>query len=326
MRHASRTLLPLALALATASILSGCAEDFPPASVVEDQRVLALLADPPELDGRDPAVTTRVSAVEAAPPGFTPEAGLVRSWSFCPFTLGASTAYRCALPQCETPLVPDAGGAVTVAPVQLAAQCLAAFGGTLPPDVLGGGTLPEQVEVVVRYRLLRPAAAGAAPEVVREAVQRIPVWTVAPTRALNASPAFATVPLSIGANQAPVPCDLTAPLGSPACPSVAELPAGGRLLLRAEVTPASFQDYPAGERTATEALAVSFFTSAGRFTDQRGAPALGAPFTTTELKDEKLVSRDGRAFLWAVLRDLRGGQAVTGPYLIAVPATGPTPP
>jgi len=324
MRPATRTLPSLALALAALS-LAGCAEDFPPASVIEDQRILALLAEPPELDGRDPAVTTRVSAVEAAPPGFTPEAGLARAWSFCPFTLGASTAYRCALPQCETPLVPGADGAVTVAPVQLAAQCLAAFGGALPPDVLGGGTLPDQVEVVVRYRLQRPAAGGAAPEVLREAVQRIPVWTVAPTQALNTTPAFDAVPLLIGGNSAPVPCDLAAPLGSAACPSAATLPEGGRLVVRAQVTPASFEDYPVGERTATEALAVSFFTSAGRFTDERGAPSRGAPFTSTELKDEKLVAPEGRAFLWAVVRDLRGGQAVAGPYLITVPARPPPP-
>jgi hypothetical protein len=76
-----------------------------------------------------------------------------------------------------------------------------------------------------------------------------------------------------------------------------------------------------GERTATEALAISFFTSAGRFTDERGAPTREAPTTSTELTDEKLVARDGRAFLWAVARDLRGGQAVAGPYLVAVPAT-----
>jgi len=270
MRLATRPLASLALALAALSP-AGCAEDFPPASVIEDQRILALLAEPPELDGRDLAVTTRVSAVEAAPPGFTSGAGLARAWSFCPFTLGASTAYRCALPQCETPLLPDAGGAVTVAPVQLALQCLADFGGALPPDVLGGGTLPDQVEVVVRYRLLRPAAGGAAPEALREAVQRIPVWTVAPTRTLNTAPAFDAVPLVIGENPAPVPCDLSAPLGSAACPPAATLPEGGRLAVRAQVTPASFEDYPAGERTTTEALAVSFFTSAGRFTDERGA-------------------------------------------------------
>ena len=319
MRHAKPCLPSLALALAAAAALSGCAEDFPPASVVEDLRVLALLADPPELDGRDPAAETRVTAVEAAPPSTT-TAGRVRTWSFCPFTLGASTGYACAVPQCETPLVPAADGSVAVRPVELAAQCLAAFGGALPPDVLGGGTLPEQVEVVVRYRTVQPADPGAgAPEVVREAVQRIPVWTVAPTRALNTAPAFDAVPLAIGENQAPLPCDLAAPLGSPACPPVAALPEGGRLLLRAQVTPASFEDYPAGDRTATEALAVSFFTSAGRFTGERGAPSRAAPSTTTELKDEKLVAPEGRAFLWAVVRDLRGGQAVTGPYLVTVP-------
>ena len=308
MRHAKPCLPLLALALAAAALLPGCAEDFPPASVVEDLRVLALLADPPELDGRDQAAETRVTAVEAAPPG-TSGAGRVRTWSFCPFTLGASSAFRCAVPQCETALAPAADGSVTVRPVELALQCLA-----------GAGALPEQVEVVVRYRVVQPASGdGATAEVVREAVQRIPVWTVAPTRALNTAPAFDAVPLVIGDATSPTPCDASAPPDSAACPSVADLPIGGRLPLRAQVTPASFEDYPAGERTATEALAVSFFTSAGRFTGERGAPSRGAPFTTTELKDEKVTGDPRWVYLWAVLRDLRGGEAVAGPYLVRRP-------
>jgi hypothetical protein len=327
MRYDSRDLFSRlgAAALAAAALtLSGCAEEFTPGSVVEDLRVLALVAEPPELDGRVAGATVRVAAVEATPPGFVPEAGLTRAWTFCPFTLGAATAYRCAVPQCETALTAAADGAVTVDPVAEALQCLAAFGGTLPPEVLGGGALPDQVEVVVRYRVLRPASGGAAPEVLREAVQRIPVWTTAPTAALNTSPVFATPGVSIG-GAAATACSDPAQPATPACPVTGTLPPGGRLLVEVAVTPDSFQDYPVGERTATETLAVSFFTSAGRFTEERGAPTRGAPTTSTELEDDKLVAPGGRAFVWAVVRDLRGGQAAAGPYLVAVPATPAAP-
>jgi hypothetical protein len=316
MRHANPRLAPLALPLAAALALAGCAEEFPPASVIQDQRLLALVADPPELDGRDPAVTVRVAAVEAAPPGFAAPAGLTRAWSFCPFTLGASTAYRCAVPQCELDLAADPDGAVTLRPVALAVQCLAGAVGSLPPE-LAGGTLPETVEVVVRHRLLVPAAGGGT-AVLREAVQRIPVWTVAPTRALNTAPAFAAPAVRIGGVEA-VPCQDLSPAGLAACPRAGALPRDGRLAIEAAVTPASFETYPVGDRTATEALTISFFTSAGRFSQERGGPTPAAPTAATELKDEKLSAPDGLALVWAVLRDLRGGEAVAGPYLVDVP-------
>lgn len=324
MRTANPRLAPLALALAAAAGLAGCAEEFPPGSVIQDQRLLALLADPPELDGRDPAVSVRVAAVEAAPPGFAAPAGLVRAWSFCPFTLGAATAYRCAVPQCEVDLPADPDGAVTVRPVELAAACLAGAG-PLPPD-LSGGALPETVEVVVRHRLLDPAA-GGAPTVLREAVQRIPVWTVAPTRALNGAPRFAAVPLAFSTAQggeAPaVPCADPAAPGTAACPRAGTLPRGGRVTVEAAVTPDSFETYAVGERTATEALTVSFFTSAGRFTQERGGPSPATPTTATELKHEKIDGDPRWVLVWAVLRDLRGGEAAAGPYLLEVVAPAP---
>jgi len=137
--------------------------------------------------------------------------------------------------------------------------------------------------------------------------------------ALNASPAFAAPAVSIGGSAA-TPCADPAQPGTPACPVAGTLAPGGRLPVEAQVTPDSFQDYPVGGRTATETLAVSFFTSAGRFTEERGAPTRGAPSTSTELKDEKVAGDPRQVLVWAVVRDLRGGEAVAGPYLVVRPS------
>jgi len=314
-----RSHLVLALAAAALAGLAGCAEDFPPASVVEDQRILALLADPPELDGRVAGATTTVTAVEAAPPApFVPDATLVRRWSFCPFTLGASTAYRCAVPACETALTPAGDGSVTIEPRDLAEQCLADFGATFPPEVLGGGALPATVEVVVRYRLVRPGATPAGDVVVREAVQRIPVWTTAPTSPLNRAPTFDPSLLRIGTATTPATCTDPASPGTPACPAIATLRPGLDLPIEVGVTSGSFDQFTASDRTLTETLTVSLFTSAGRFKDDRGNVTPGARSTGTVLQHDKVPAGTTSALLWTVVRDLRGGEAVAGPWLVAV--------
>jgi len=188
-------------------------------------------------------------------------------------------------------------------------ECLDSLGGSLPSDP--GGPVPERVEVVVRYT----ATDGAG--LTRQAVQRIPVWTTTPSAALNTSPVFADPAIRLG-GAAAATCGDPAQPGTAACPAVATLARGLPLTVTAEVTPASFQTYLAGERTAVEALAVSFFTTAGRFTEERGAPAPGAPTTSTDLEHDQVPAGTAWALVWAVVRDLRGGQAVAGPYLVAV--------
>lgn len=322
----SRALLTLALA----ATLAGCAADFVPGSVIVDRRVLALVASPPELDGTDPGATTTVAAVEAAPsppPALAAEHVLERRWTFCPFSTGAATGYACAVPACEVALAPGPDGAVTLAPVALAAACLAGGVG-LPPDLGGGaGALPATVEVLVRYRLVdrhAPATGPALPEVVlREAVQRIPVWTTAPTAALNTAPAFADPAVTLGGAPA-VACPDTSEAGLAACPASATLAPGLPLRLVAAVTPGSFESYPAADRTVTENVSLSFFTTAGRFTEERGAPpppAAGqaaAPSTDTLLEHLEVPPGTTAALLWVVARDLRGGQVVAGPFKIDV--------
>lgn len=317
------------LTLASAALLAGCATDFVPGSVIVDRRVLALVTSPPELDGTVPGATATVVAVEAAPvppPPLAAEHTLERRWSFCPFSTGASGGYACAIPACEVPLTPGPGGEVTVAPVALATACLADPAVVLPPE-LAGGALPPTVEVLVRYRLVdhhAPAAGPALPDVVlREAVQRIPVWTVAATRPLNGNPAFAGPAVLLDGAEA-TPCPDLSPTGLAACASSGTLARATALHLEAYVTPASFERYPAADRTVAEAISLSFFTTAGRFTEGLGAPPLPAegqvtPVSTdTRLEHLEVPPGTSSALLWVALRDLRGGQAVAGPFKIDV--------
>lgn len=310
-------------ALAAGLLLASCTMDFVPGSVIENRRVLALIADPPELDGTRPGAAATVRAIEAQPLDQPdPPAGttLERRWSLCPFSLGARAGYACALPQCEVPLVPDAGGAVTVAQAELIAlvtSCLQAPG-TVPPPGLGDGTFPAVSDVLVRYRLVEVTPAAAVPEVlVREAVQRIPVWNQPPTRALNTLPAFAAVAVTVDGVTAQPCLDPTA-AGVGACSKAGTLASVAPLSIVAAVDPASMEDYPTGERTATEAFGLTFFTTAGRFDFDTGSATRDQPSASVklELKEVPATTRD--ALLWVVLRDLRGGEAVAGPFRLGV--------
>lgn len=308
-----------------ALLLAGCTQDFVPGSVIENRRVLALIADPPELDGTQPGAATMVRAVEAQPldqaepPGTT----LERRWSLCPFSLGARAGYACALPQCEVALVPDAGGAVTVTQADLLAlvtTCLQAPG-TVPPPGLGDGTFPAVSDVLVRYRLVEVTPAATDPalrEVLRrEAVQRIPVWNQPPTRALNQPPAFAAVAVEVD-GVAAQPCADPTATGVESCAAAGPLTSLAPLSIVARVDPATIEDYPAGERTATEAFNLTFFTTAGRFDFEAASATRDQPSGGVLLKFEEVPATTRNALLWVVLRDLRGGEAVAGPFRVGV--------
>jgi hypothetical protein len=299
MRSSSRRSLrsiaiPLAVLLA-----AGCSSTFTPASVVEDLRVLAIVAEPPEVRPPaapgDPNETVTLRAVAVAPPATpggparAPAAADV-AWSFCPFSIGASSGYACAVPSCETALLP-VNGSFTVDPIARSLACLAALGGALPGAPAGSG-LPQQIEVLVRYQATLDGVA-------REAVQRIPVWTTAP-------------PATVERNLNPVIADVTTGAD---CTAAAGSCAVGSVPITVSIDPASFQPYPAGDRTAVETVVVSFFTTAGRFKDERGQATAGAPQTSVLLEAKELGGAR-EALVWVVARDLRGGEAVRGPLTV----------
>jgi hypothetical protein len=282
----------LALLLLAAA---GCAEEFTPRSVLFDLRVLAIRASPLEA-GPDEDVT--LDAVRVAPPG---QAIADERWSFCPFSIGSTAGYACAVPACERDLpttVAPADGAsapVTANPGALALECLALLSGSggLPPGF--PTELPEKVEVLFRYVVV--ASDGSE----REAVQRLPVYPAGAPADRNLPPTIASV--SIGGT---VAWESGAPTGA-----VPALRPGGELDVLARVGGA--QLYVDGGRTLTESLVVSFYTTAGRFDFDR---ANGPDALVTLEYDE--ITGPGPAQLWAVARDLRGGQTVAGPMPVTV--------
>jgi hypothetical protein len=291
-----RTDLILAsLAPLGALLLGGCATDFTPASVVEDLRVLAIVAEPPDVllpasfPGPTETVTLRATAVAPpASPGGPPVVPTTVAWTFCPFSIGASTGYACAVPACETPLTPGADGSVTVDPVLLGAACLAASGGALPGAPAGSG-LPAGFEVLVRY-------VATFNGVRREAVQRIPVLAATTTsRNLNPVISAATV--------------------GPDCQAVSTTCRADGVPIDVTIDAGSFQPYPVGDRSVEETIVLSFFTTAGRFRDPSGQATPAAPSTGT-LLDAKDLGGATEALVWVVARDLRGGEAVVGPLTV----------
>ncbi|MBI5069791.1 MAG: hypothetical protein HZB56_16275 [Deltaproteobacteria bacterium] len=275
----ARTLAPLLL------LAAGCASDFDPRSYLADLRVLALVADRPEIGfAESTTVTARTWPEDRAATG---------TWSFCPYSVGSSVGYDCVVPACEQPLPAGASVAVAPQPLTLAfAQCVQALGGGagLPPGVPGAP--PGRVETVVRYTVRD--AAGA---VTREAVLRLPVTYPDPPASPNHNPVILRVEID---GQAVLPPSGGAP---------ARLVRGGKLPVRAVL------DAPEITSGGTpEGSVLSFYATAGRFDFDR---AIG-PDGSAELEGKELVAGVTTAQIWVVARDLRGGQAVAGPFDVEV--------
>jgi hypothetical protein len=289
-----------ALAPLAALLVAACADNFVPGSVVEDLRVLAIVAEPPQIwlpptpTGPFQPVSLRATAVvPPAAPGGPPGAPDSETWTFCPFSGGAAAGYDCAVPACESgPLTPAADGSVTVDPIALGLACIGGPGGSLPGAPPGSG-LPAQIETLVRYVATFQGQR-------REAVQRIPILTSAPA-VPNLNPVIRAVRLGPDCAPPGVSCSV------------------GSVAIDVDFDPgdpANFQLYPGGlGRTLQETLDVSFFTTAGRFTYEKGLASAAAPTTGTVLEARELGGAS-EALVWVVARDQRGGEAVDGPHRV----------
>jgi hypothetical protein len=274
----------LAISLLAASLLTaGCTNDFAPQADLVGLRVLALVADPLELAPGQPVT---IQPRNYLPPGSTV---VEQRWTFCPISAGAVAAYACAVPQCEVdvPAAPD--GSVTANPTAILLQCLGVGGGVLPPGV------PEQFLTVFRYRVVT-----AGPDS-REAVLQIPQWTRRAPPTPNLPPVILGV--EIGGQPARV--------GVPTPP----LPVGGILPVRLLIDPLSVQTYVDAAGVArTETMTGYFYTTAGTF----AAGITTGTDTTTNLEGTGLLPGQSTAEVWVVALDLRGGQAVAGPFTVPV--------
>jgi len=279
---------PALLAAVLAAAAGGCAADFLPASYLNDLRVLAIVADPLEVGPGQP-VTLRADTW--VPPG---SAIASRRWTFCPVSAGSVAGYACAVPQCEVDLTAAADGSVTADPSALALQCAGSAGGAPPAS-----GLPEVVQTVFRYRVKTTGGAE------RDAVLQIPLWTRGPPVDPNLAPVI---------DQVLIGGQVVYPAASPPAEPPA-LPAAGEVEVRVVVDPASAQTYlDAAGVERVETITVSFFSTAGRFQDDR---TTGID-TALALDGTDLATTDLAAEVYVVVRDLRGGQALGGPFRVPI--------
>jgi len=275
---------PLAASLlGTLLVVAGCTNDFAPQSDLLGLRVLALVAAPLELAPGE-SVTLRPQVY--VPPGSSIAS---QRWTFCPLSAGSVAAYACAVPQCEVDLTPAADGTVTANPTQIVVQCLGAAGGTIPAD------LPAQILTVFRYRV------GTADGQSRDAVLQIPQWTRQPPPDPNLPPVISGVEIG----------GVPAQVGVPTPP----LPVNGTLPVRLLIDPSSVQTYvDAAGVTQTETMTGYFYSTGGRFQD---GLSTGVD-TTVNLEGTNLLPGQTTAEVWLVALDLRGGQAVAGPFTVPI--------
>jgi hypothetical protein len=141
-------------------------------------------------------------------------------------------------------------------------------------------------------------------------VQTIPVTTTGLPANRNRNPVISGV-LVGGAPGV----DCSGPSVTSPCPSSARWDPSTELPLVVSIDPASIDTYLDGTgRSVTETVVVFFFTSAGRFTQERGQ----APTASTALQFESMPPGATDVLLWAVARDLRGGEAVAGPFVVTI--------
>ena len=277
-----RRLLGTALA-AVALLATGCTNDFAPQSDLLGLRVLALVADHPELAPGQPVTLTPWIYVPGAPVSTT------HRWTFCPASAGAVSAYACALPACEVELVPGAGGVVSANPTDLLREC---GGGSIPPGI------PEPLVTLFRYRVTT-VEAGVADS--REAILQVPQWN----RGVPANPNFPPVIED-------VPVGGLSVRGGGAIPPI---PPRGILTVELRIDPSSVQTYvDAAGLTQTETMTGYFYTNGGTFS----SGVLTGVDTFTNLEGSGLVAGQPPIQVWVVALDLRGGQAVLGPITVPV--------
>jgi hypothetical protein len=196
-------------------------------------------------------------------------------------------AYACAVPQCEVELAPAADGSVTANPTEIVAGCLGFTGGSLP------STVPDQLLTVFRYRVATDQAET------REAVLQLPQWT------RQAPPDPNLPPVIVGVEIGGVP----AQVGVPTPP----LPVDGILPVRLLIDPASVQTYvDAAGVSRTETMTGYFYTTGGTFS----AGITSGVDTSTDMEGTGFLPGQASAEVWVVAVDLRGGQAVAGPFTV----------
>ena len=290
---------------------AGCGDSFDPASYLSEARVLAVTSDPTEvvLASDPPAPSTLTASAWVYVPV---DAKIVsESWRYCAFGTGPYGAYECVYPEdCEVDVTAAAAhptdgpySQVAVDPAPVGARCAARLSresgglGLDPGAFAGGGGAEEDVvlDTYLRYRVETDDGT------VRDAVVKVPVWLRGAPDAVNQAPVIQRVEFDDaevvpGAVLPPVPEDEKRDL---------------RVVTAADSIDTFVDGYG---RTREEDVIVSFFATAGRFDQGRKV----GEDVTVEWEPKELEDDEVEALLYVVARDLRGGQAVFGPFRVPI--------
>jgi hypothetical protein len=275
------------LSFAMMVTLAGCeAEDFP-VSYLNNLRLLAIEARPLEA-GPDESVIF-VPKIYLPPD----ETLSLIQWSFCPFSPGAVAGYVCAIPQCEETLVAEDDGSLVVNPHALILGCINSLADISEQAPGIPEELPQSVEVL--FSLILETDSGFR----RQSVFLFPVYLLDIPEVRNSQPKIDRIEINgqrVEQNQV-----------------VGSLAENEELDFRVVVDPASLDVYSNPlEQKLSEEVIVSYYSTAGRFAWERD----DGLDVQVKFKAEKLEPDQIEAGLYAVIRDLRGGQTVFGPVWV----------
>ena len=281
--------------------LWSCGEEFEPASLLTNTRILAVVADPPEV-GLGESVSLR--AYTYVPPDLTI---VSEKWSFCPIHLSSysNPAFSCFsdLPECNPELEANEDGVVVANPLTLALACFEALGaeglepGTEPGDPKTEEEeeeeKPETIEVLFRYQI--EDSSGFT----RDAVMRVEQHFE---------------PEITNPNGNPVIMDVRVDGTSVSEGDVLELLAEKETVaIEVDLDEESRDFYvTASGEEYKEDFDLSWFSTAGRFDEDK---AVGVEATVT-FRAAPLELDDTEALIWVVARDGQGGQTIFGPITI----------
>jgi len=277
-------------AFVAGALVAGCGNQFDPASFVDKLRLLAVKAEPPDVAAGQ---MTMLTATPANPGGSAP----VITWDACllppPPATGESVNQDCiTLPEGDAMLVPFGQGATVPATMPMLDLTMVGL-----PDQTNGFYLP------VRLKL---DADGK--ELVAFYALRIFLGALTPNPP-NQNPTLTgifTVPSADAGAADEMPLDDATPL---------VVHDGDELALRAHVADGSDETYVVFDgdprttppRMVTEAIRISWYTTAGEFTDD--VTGIAKPDTTLKL-DKHQPPSGSTIDLWVVARDDRGGSDV----------------
>lgn len=288
----------IAALLMSVALVLGCGEEFQTPSELEELRVLMLRSTPIEIQIGEDVVLEHVV--------YVPDGQRITEerWSFCPFTAGAFASFACVA--CEVDALPDpTTGELRFNPMAMALGCEELA------DLIGGAGAasggeeadpedepPAYVETLFRYQVRTSDGESL------EAVLRVPVWLEEPPEQENGHPAIVDVTL-----------DGVAPDADGSWPEAGQ---EEKRLLRVTIDEDSldaFLDSDGDEKD--ESAVVSFYATAGSFEwNRRSGTDVDVEWTAPD-EDEEGVDE---AQIYVVVRDLRGGQDLRGPYVIPIAA------